>query len=290
MTIPCDATKSDFPLQLIFPGAMLLPGSATCRICCFIGCFFSDELLFSFLGSDIMELDLAPIVLFVGNFGSGKTEVAVNFALNRLEEGEEVRIADLDVVNPYFRSREVRDILTAKGIRVVVPEEGLLEADLPIVIPQIKGVIEKPKGVTILDVGGDDVGATVLGSLNNAFIRSPFSMLQVINEKRPFTETVEDCLKIGRGIEAASRLKVTGIVGNSHLMDETSPETIYDGYEFSRNVAAELGLPLVFITCEERLIPELDITKIGCPILPITRMLLPPWRRREVLGSKNFLL
>ena len=237
-----------------------------------------------------MDLKLQAVVLFIGNYGSGKTEVAVNFAVNRLSQGIRVRIADLDVVNPYFRSREVHDILEAKGIGVVVPENRLMDADLPVVVPQIRGLIEHPDGIAILDVGGDDAGATVLGSLHDAFLRSPYDMLQVVNVKRPFTENVNDTLAITREIEAASRLNVTGVVGNSHLMDLTDAQTVRDGYFYAKEVADALGVELKFITCEERLLAQLDPGEFSCPVLPITRQLLPPWRRRQALGSQRFLL
>lgn len=231
-----------------------------------------------------------PVVLFTGNFGSGKTEVAVNFALNRLGLGCPVQIADLDVVNPYFRTREVCEILSGFGIDVVVPEHSLLMADLPVVVPQIRGIIDRPKGISILDVGGDDVGATVLGSLRDSILRADHDMLLVVNQMRPFTDSVKGCLKIAREIEAAARLKLTGVVGNSHLMDETTPSIIEEGARFAHEVAEELKVPVRFVTSEERLIPDLDIGRLGCPLLPLTRQMLPPWRRRQKVGPKTFLL
>ena len=236
------------------------------------------------------DLDLQPVVIFIGNYGSGKTEVAVNLAFSSRRAGMIVQIADLDVVNPYFRSREVRVELEAMGIEVITPNERWIDADLPIVVPQIKGVIQKPKGRAILDAGGDDVGATVLGSLQDVLIRCPHDMLQVVNINRPFTEDVQGCLGVTKEIEKAARLKVTGIVGNSHLMDETDPKTILQGYELAQEVAKALQVPLKFITCEQGLLRDLDISSIECPVLPITRMLLPPWRRRQKVGSQNFLL
>lgn len=237
-----------------------------------------------------MEIEIANIALFIGNYGSGKTEVAVNYATNRKAAGFRVRIADLDIVNPYFRSREVKKILEELGIEVVVPEDRLLDADLPVVVPGVKGMIESPDGVNILDVGGDDVGATVLGSLHQALVNAKYDMLQVVNAKRPFTETVEDTIKITREIEAASRLKVTGVVGNSHLMDETDAAVVREGYVYAKAVAQALGVPVKFITAEERLLGEFAEGEFDCPVLPIMRQMLPPWRRREKLGSQNFRL
>lgn len=237
-----------------------------------------------------MQLNISNIALFIGNYGSGKTEVAVNYATNRKAAGHKVRIADLDIVNPYFRSREVKRILEELGVEVVVPEDRLLDADLPVVVPGIKGMIENPVGINILDVGGDDAGATVLGSLHQALVAANYDMLQVVNVKRPFTENVEDTIKITREIEAASRLKVTGVVGNSHLMDETDAAVIREGYVYAKAVAKALGVEVKFITCEERLLNDFEEGEFDCPVLPITRQMLPPWRRREKLGSQNFKL
>jgi len=237
-----------------------------------------------------MNIDIKPVIIFIGSYGSGKTEVAVNFAVNRLAVGVPVQIGDLDLVNPYFRSREAIEILEARGIEVVVPERYLLDADLPVLVPQIKGIIEKPKGVAILDVGGEDAGATVLGSFFPVLNRVEYDMLQVVNAMRPFTDTVVGCEQATRSIEKASRARITGVVGNTHLMDRTDADTIREGYTYAKDVARVLDVPLVFITCETRLLTELDAREFDCPVLPITRQLLPPWRRRQNLGSQNFLL
>ncbi len=109
-----------------------------------------------------MKIDLDGIVVIVGNYGSGKTEISINLAANRKREGLEVRIADLDLVNPYFRTREARVPLSEMGIDVVLPPKQYLKADLPILSPKIAGMIRQPSQLTLLDVGGNDVGATVL--------------------------------------------------------------------------------------------------------------------------------
>jgi len=245
-----------------------------------------------------MDIQLEPVVFFIGNYGCGKTEVAVNFAVHRRATGIPVRVADLDLVNPYFRSREVREILESKGIEVIVPEGALAQSELPIVVPQIRGAIEKTQektpdgkqGITLLDVGGDDVGATVLGSLQPVIQAVPHDMVQVVNAMRPFTETAGDTERITRMIEKAARVKVTGVVGNTHLMDSTDVETIRQGHEYAKEVARVLGVSLKFITCEDRLMNELEPREFDCPVLPITRQLLPPWKRRKKPGSQNFLV
>jgi len=237
-----------------------------------------------------VEINLKKIILFIGNYGSGKTEVAVNFAINQAKQGKTVRLVDLDIVNPYFRSRECRDTLESQGIKVILPGDGYLNADLPIIAPEVRGSIEREDGITILDVGGDKVGATVLGSLAASISRSGFDMLLVHNARRPFTDTVEGSVTIAREIEAAARLKLSGVIGNTHLMDNTSTEILYEGCEKTRQVSKALDLPFLFISAEQRLLDGLDMNRIGVPVLPLTRLLLPPWRRKEKLGPANFLL
>jgi hypothetical protein len=231
-----------------------------------------------------VKIDIAGLVIIVGNYGSGKTEVAVNLCIYRKRDGIDVRIADLDLVNPYFRTREAKDQLRARGIEVVLPPDQYHSADLPILIPQIAGSIRAPGHLTVLDVGGDDVGATVLASLADALQATEPSVLQVINPYRPFTDTVEGCLKVGQKIEAASRLKINGLIGNAHLIDETGLETVYQGYQFAQDLAAQSGLPLKFITAAAELIDRIDTANIRCPILPIERQLVPPWRKAAPLS------
>ncbi len=219
------------------------------------------------------------IVIIVGNFGSGKTEVAINLAVNRKRSGIDVRIADLDLVNPYFRTREAREPLAALGIDVVLPPEKYLQADLPILSPVIAGLIRRPSQLTLIDAGGNDVGATVLASLADPFRKKRVHMLQVVNPYRPFTDTVAGCLKIHDEIEKASKMTINGIVGNANLIDETTVEDIYKGYDFVKALSDESRLPLEFITASVELLPEIDVERFSCPVLPIERQLVPPWKK-----------
>ena len=116
-----------------------------------------------------MNIDMNGIVIICGNYGSGKTETAVNLAAKSRLTGKEVKIADLDLVNPYFRTREARGFLEKLGVEVVLPEKKYMHADLPILAPAVAGMIQQPAELTILDAGGDDVGVTVLAALGDFF-------------------------------------------------------------------------------------------------------------------------
>jgi len=219
------------------------------------------------------------IVIIVGNYGSGKTEVSINLAVNQKRAGVDVKIADLDLVNPYFRTREARKPLLKLGIEVVVPEEKYLQADLPILSPAVSGLIRHPMELTLIDAGGNDVGATVLAALADSFSNKHVHMLQVVNPFRPFTDTIESCLKIRSEIERASKMTINGIIGNANLIDETSVDDIYNGYDFVKALSVESRLPLEFITASVELLPEIDMGRFSCPVLPIERQLVPPWKK-----------
>lgn len=228
-----------------------------------------------------MDIELTGIVIIVGAFGSGKTEIAINLAANRKFAGLDVRIADLDLINPYFRTREARVPLTAAGIEVVLPPERYLQADLPILSPLVAGMIKQPAQLTLLDAGGNEAGATVLASLADAFANRPARMLQVINSMRPFSDTVQGCLQMRDEIQHASGMAVNGIIGNTNLMDETTVADIYRGYDFVKSVSARGEMPIEFITVARELLPDIDLHRFACPVLPIDRQLVPPWRRAK---------
>jgi hypothetical protein len=235
--------------------------------------------LIAIKGIEQLEISLTGIVAIAGNYGSGKTEVAINLAIERKLAGVDVQIADLDLVNPYFRSREAKDILLAKGIESILPPDKLLHADLPILTPAVAGMIVRSGELALLDCGGDDVGVKVLGSLADSFKGKKVQLLQVINPFRPFTNTCKGCLKIKGEIEKAAKLNVCGIIGNANLIDETKLEDIYHGYDFMKEVSDKSGQPVIFITANTKFTKKLDMDYFDCPVLPMERRLVLPWDR-----------
>jgi hypothetical protein len=218
------------------------------------------------------------LVMIAGNYGSGKTEIAVNLSLQLARAGRRVQIADLDIVNPYFRCREARALMEEHGIRVVVPPGAQVWADLPIILPEIRGLLHPPGGtITIFDVGGDDVGARVLASLRTSLGEGQYELWQVINAKRPFTDTVEGCLAMRRAIESSSRLSVTGLLVNSHLIDQTTVATVLDGWRLGQAVAAGASLPIRAVAVMTPLADAPELRAIDAPLLRLERHMLPPW-------------
>lgn len=225
---------------------------------------------------------LGRVVIVTGNYGSGKTEVSVNWALAlaasaaAMKDSAPVSIVDLDIANPYFRCREAAELMRSHGVEVIVPPGEQAHADLPIILPQIKGLIQQSPGQVLLDVGGDEVGARVLASFAGAF--SDYEMLQVVNAFRPFTDTVEGCLRIMDELQAASRLEVTGLISNAHLMEETTLATVLQGAELAERVAEARGLVLRFVTAPAALAAEVaERLPETLHVLPIQRHMLPPW-------------
>ncbi len=224
---------------------------------------------------------LKHITIIVGNFGSGKTEVAVNFALAVAVAcpKEKVAIVDLDVVNPYFRCREAADIMEKQGIAVVYPKGEYAWADLPIILPEIKGLLERKDGKLILDVGGDDIGAKALASLAGWLPKGSFDVLFVLNPNRPFTQDTKGAMKIMKEIEDVSGLSIEGLIVNTHLVDETTPDVIMAGLKIAKDVSKKSNIPIKFAAVMKDLLAKMDGKKIGLPILPLTRCLLPPWKK-----------
>ncbi len=183
----------------------------------------------------------------IGHYGSGKTNLSINLALDMLYRYETVTLVDLDIVNPYFRSSDYARWLTARGVQVISPTFAGSTLDVPSLPAAISGVFDSP-GAVIFDVGGDDVGATALGRYAGDLANVEHDMLYVINRYRNLTATPAEAAALLREIEAACHLEATGIVNNSHLKDETTDTTVLDSMDYAHETAALLDLPLVCTT------------------------------------------
>ncbi len=221
------------------------------------------------------------MTVITGHFGSGKTEIATNGALEVARRGEQVTLVDLDVVKPYFRSRALRPELAGRGVRVVAPEGEKTPVDMPVVQPDVRGLLVKSGPKVIVDVGGDPVGALIFGSVSDAVPRDDFEHLVVLNFARPQTETIEQAVAMVRAIQSAARLPVTGLVANTHLLGETTPETVSEGLRLTAQTAKVLALPVAFVAVEERLVGAFPRDWAPCPVLPLRRLVFPPFERLD---------
>lgn len=213
--------------------------------------------------------------ILTGDFGSGKTEVSINFAQYLVLSGNsKVALVDLDIVNPYFRSREAADLLAENGVEVIYPTGEVAQADLPIITPVVYKVLQNKEYTAVFDVGGDDIGARALGSLYNYFKTEDYQMILVVNNNRPFTRDLQGVLAMKDAIERTSRLKINALIANPNLGCDTTPRIIEVGHEMIQEFAEKLKLPLLFTAITEELI---DSVNIEGKILPLKKYMKQPW-------------
>ncbi|MBQ6268289.1 MAG: hypothetical protein IJK64_11030 [Clostridia bacterium] len=187
------------------------------------------------------------ITLFCGHYGSGKTNLAVNAAFALKAQGFDVAIADLDIVNPYFRTKDSEAQLRAAGIEVISLPFANSSVDLPALPSEAYSLVQNRQRRAVLDIGGDDRGAYALGRYVPAILEeNDFDMLYVVNFYRPLTQTAEDALTVLREIEAACGLTFTGIVNNSNLGEETTLADVTATASEAEALAGLAGLPVVF--------------------------------------------
>ena len=217
------------------------------------------------------------IEIFVGSFGSGKTEIAINYSIHCRKSYSQVAIVDLDIVNPYFRTREAKEALNFKQIKVVSPEGKLTYTDVPLISPEIKGLIQNSDYHLILDVGGDDIGAVVLGNFRYFIKDLDYEMLLVVNSYRPFTQNIPQIKQMAQEIENTSRLKISGIVSNPNLSSQTDEETIKQGHILIKQASRKLKVPIKFICINERFSQKIKTEDFEEPIFYLKRFMKLPW-------------
>ena len=215
------------------------------------------------------------ISIITGHYGTGKTEFAVNLALQLAGLNHQVMVADLDIVNPYFRSRERRDLLQEAGIRLISSSQACSDADVPALPAELLTILENRDITGVLDIGGDPVGARVLARFNDKIVPEDYQLIYVLNANRPEVRTPEAAIAYLRGIEATTSLTCTGIVNNTHLCGETTAEEIRKGARLAETVSQETGIPVLCHVAEERFIPELS--DLSEPVFPITIQMKKPW-------------
>lgn len=216
------------------------------------------------------------IRIIVGHYGSGKTEFAVNYAVKLSELGKKVVLADLDVVNPYFRSREKTEELENLGIKVIGSSIKGNSVDVPSISAEIYGPLQDESIETVLDVGGDPAGARALGRYHSFFQEGKYDMFFVVNAYRPETQTLENVEKYIRDIERASRAKVTGLINNTHLLKSTILEDVLFGQKLVEEVSTALNIPVKYVSALEHVAKELP-QDIKGEILPIKLFMREDW-------------
>ncbi len=207
------------------------------------------------------------ITILTGHFGSGKTELSIRMALNSCQQQKTI-LLDLDVVNPFFRTNEAKDVLEKRGVQVLAPRFATSQLDIPALTPELDGAFQRKDGRLIVDVGGDEDGARVLGRYRRQILEQGYTMSAVVNLMRPFTRNQQEIVEMVREIEAATGLVVTELINNTHLCSETTVELVLQGQRESEAAARALGLetpvrlaamrPWIPDSIDHRLVIEMD--------------------------------
>ena len=199
------------------------------------------------------------LTLFAGHYGSGKTNIAVNYALLLAREGKKVCIADLDIVNPYFRTKDSQKELEAAGIDLISPQYANSNVDLPALPAASYRLVQDKSSYGIMDIGGDDRGAYALGRFVPSILEeNDYRMVFVANASRPLTRTAEDAMEVMREIEAACGLRFTDLINNTNLGSETTAETVLSAGSYMEELSALAGLPVFATTATCEVAAELD--------------------------------
>lgn len=224
-------------------------------------------------------LDGERLTIVVGHMGSGKTEFSVNLALAMAGGSRPVTLADLDVVNPYFRSRERRDLLKSRGVGLIATSQACVDADLPVMPPELNGLLQNPARAGVLDIGGGASGARVLARYRPMLKQADVRVWLVLNACRPQTRDAAGALASMDEIRQRMGLEITGLVNNTHLCGDTEAEDILAGAELAREVSRITGIPVV---CHA--VPRHLTEQVGSqaePVFPMELVMKKPWETGE---------
>lgn len=224
-----------------------------------------------------MIKDDKRVRLFIGHYGSGKSEVSINYVIKLREQVDgEVALADLDVVNVYFRSREKKDLMKELGITPIDSSIETNTLDVPAVSAEVMRPLHNKTSNYVLDVGGDNVGGRVVGRFAEHFNSDEYDMFFVVNANREKTQTAQEVLGYIDAIEVSSKLKVTGLINNTHLLRETTVEDVLKGQEVVREVSKIKNIPIKYVCCIESILDQIPKDLEG-EILPIKLYLREDW-------------
>lgn len=204
-------------------------------------------------------METKRLTLFAGHYGSGKTNIAVNYALYLREQNLPVTVADLDIVNPYFRTLDSKAVFNEHEVKLICSQFANSNVDAPAMPKEVYELIDSRNEYGVLDIGGDDRGALALGRYVPDIIKeNNYEMLLVINKARPLTRTVNDTVDVAYEVASACSLPFTGIVNNTNLGLETKAEDILSSVTYAEDVSKALNIPIKMTCCDEKLFRQLE--------------------------------
>ena len=217
------------------------------------------------------------LIIVTGHYGSGKTEFAVNKAIELKSKYDKVNIVDLDIVNTYFRTRERKELLEDLGIHVCDSSINSPALDLPAVPAEVSGVIENTSAYGVMDIGGDPVGARALARFSGQIKNVDHDLLFVVNANRPETQTVENVIAYIRAIEMTAKLKVTGLVNTTHMLKATTVVDIERGHALVKEVSEKTSIPIFYEVAIEEVAKDITNEEIRKNLFPIKMYMRSEW-------------
>jgi len=205
--------------------------------------------------------------IMIGAYGSGKSEVAVNCALKMKEDrpSGKVLMADMDIVNPFYRSADAKELLEKNGIRVIIPSYANSNVDAPVLTGEMYVIFDDEEYYGVFDIGGEDMGANVLGSLKSRLEKIDCNLIMVVNTLRPFTADVEGILRMGSELQEASRMKISGFINNTNLLEQTTFSEVLEGEKIVMEASQRCGIPLLATTIMDGVATEEELRQLQAP-------------------------
>lgn len=205
--------------------------------------------------------------IIVGAYGSGKSEVAVNCArlIKQEKKDGKVLLADLDIVNPFYRSADAAKELEEQGVRVICPSYANSNVDAPVLTGEMYVIFDDPGYSGVFDIGGEDMGANVLGSLKSRLEKADAGLYMVVNTLRPFTADVQGIAQMASDLQEAARMKINGYINNTNLLEQTAFEEVLEGEKIVSEAARLTGIPLLATTIMKDVATPEQIAALTAP-------------------------
>lgn len=214
------------------------------------------------------------LVIIIGAYGSGKSEISVNLAMRMRKEDPEgkVLLADLDIVNPFYRSADAGKVLEQNDIRLISPMYANSNVDAPVLSGEVYVIFDDDRYRGVFDIGGEDMGATILGSMRSRLEKTDAELLMAVNTRRPFTSTPDEIIVMASELQEASKMKITGFINNTNILEETTSEDVFEGERILLSVQEKTGIPLVMTAFMDGVLDQSELPMLKAPsVLKMTR-------------------